>query len=179
MKEHREISGNSVDLLISSVPIDILKHDLWTLFRHFRRIVRPNGWVLIDAPKEIGFSDIISAGKDRNIWWRESWNVWDMYPEIDQWLHIHSKENTNVPALPPHLMGHGMLKPKRTREMGHQCEFCPDIIGLFIELFSEPGDVVFDPFCGTGTVPGEAERMYRVGVGCDIRPASNIREEYQ
>jgi site-specific DNA-methyltransferase (cytosine-N4-specific) len=34
---------------------------------------------------------------------------------------------------------------------------------------SRPGDVVLDPFLGTGTVAAEAIRLGRIGVGCDLQ----------
>jgi len=37
-----------------------------------------------------------------------------------------------------------------------------------IEQFTEPGDVVFDPFVGGGTTLVEAMRLGRAGVGSDI-----------
>lgn len=37
-----------------------------------------------------------------------------------------------------------------------------------IEEYSEPGDVVLDPFAAFGTVPSTAERLGRVGYGIEI-----------
>ena len=37
-----------------------------------------------------------------------------------------------------------------------------------IALTSKPGDIVLDPFAGTGTVPAMAGAMGRQGIGLDI-----------
>jgi site-specific DNA-methyltransferase (adenine-specific) len=42
---------------------------------------------------------------------------------------------------------------------------------VVLEFYTRPGEVVLDPFCGTGTVPCVATRLGRVGVGCDRDPA--------
>ena len=44
----------------------------------------------------------------------------------------------------------------------------PDALAQnLIELASDPGDTVFDPFCGSGTFPIVAARLRRVALGCD------------
>jgi len=42
------------------------------------------------------------------------------------------------------------------------------LLSRIIESSSEPGDVVFDPFCGCGTTIYAAEQLGRNWVGCDI-----------
>ena len=37
-----------------------------------------------------------------------------------------------------------------------------------INRYSNPGDLVFDPFAGLGTVPMMAVRMKRKGYGCEL-----------
>lgn len=37
-----------------------------------------------------------------------------------------------------------------------------------INRYSNPGDLVFDPFAGLGTVPMMAVRMNRRGYGCEL-----------
>ena len=39
-----------------------------------------------------------------------------------------------------------------------------------IKASSNPGDVVFDPFCGSGTVPVVCERLNRQFIACEINP---------
>ena len=37
--------------------------------------------------------------------------------------------------------------------------------------FSDPGDMVFDPFLGSGTTMAAAHVLGRIGYGCEICPA--------
>ena len=48
----------------------------------------------------------------------------------------------------------------------------PDTAGRLIAALSQPGQLVLDPFCGSGTVLVEARRQARRGVGYDVNPLS-------
>ena len=48
--------------------------------------------------------------------------------------------------------------------------FPPELPHYFIERFTEPGDIVLDPFCGRGTAPVEAAAQGRHGIGNDLNP---------
>jgi DNA modification methylase len=47
-----------------------------------------------------------------------------------------------------------------------------DVIREYIQTFSEKGDIVCDPFCGSGVMIGEAIRLGRKAIGIDINPVS-------
>lgn len=54
---------------------------------------------------------------------------------------------------------------------GEHLHFCPlpsDLVRRCIDLTTDPGDVVFDPFAGIGTVPAQAEAMGREGLGTEL-----------
>lgn len=53
---------------------------------------------------------------------------------------------------------------------GHSAAFPEALPGWFIRLFSAEGDVILDPFCGSGTTVAVAAKMGRVGIGVDIDP---------
>src|SRR3972149_2402283 len=46
----------------------------------------------------------------------------------------------------------------------------PSIAHFLVSLFSQPGEVVLDPFSGVGTVPFEACTQGRPGIGSDLSP---------
>ena len=50
----------------------------------------------------------------------------------------------------------------------HLCPFPHELTFRMISLSSEPGDVVFDPFAGIGSVPAMAEAMGRIGYGLEL-----------
>jgi len=53
----------------------------------------------------------------------------------------------------------------------HVCPFQIDIVDRLINRYSNPGDVVYDPFCGLGTVPVRAMKLGRRGAGSELNPA--------
>jgi len=53
----------------------------------------------------------------------------------------------------------------------HVCPFQIDIVDRLINRYSNQGDVVYDPFCGLGTVPVRAMRLGRRGAGSELNPA--------
>jgi DNA modification methylase len=53
---------------------------------------------------------------------------------------------------------------------GDDVRFADDLAACFIELFSKPGDLVFDPFAGFGTTLYMAEKLDRVGCGIELLP---------
>ncbi len=54
------------------------------------------------------------------------------------------------------------------------CSFPITIPDYFLEKFSKPGDIIFDPWSGKGTVPFEALRKGRIGIGNDKSPEAFI-----
>ena len=57
------------------------------------------------------------------------------------------------------------------REANHICPLPFDIVERVIKLYSNPGDVVLDPFAGLGTVPSLAIKHGRYRHGVELNPA--------
>ena len=53
---------------------------------------------------------------------------------------------------------------------GDDVRYADDLAGYFIQRFSKPGDLVFDPFAGFGTTLFMAEKLNRVGCGIELLP---------
>lgn len=47
-------------------------------------------------------------------------------------------------------------------------KFIPQLVEVFLERYFAPGDVVYDPFCGSGTTLVEANAFGADGIGCDV-----------
>lgn len=70
------------------------------------------------------------------------------------------------------------LAPFRKRNWGgvlhslcsYQGKLKPSIAHFLVSWFSEPGDIVYDPMAGVGTIPLEARRLHRVGIASDLSP---------
>jgi DNA modification methylase len=56
----------------------------------------------------------------------------------------------------------------------YPARFISQLPSNLISLLSEPGDVVLDPFCGSGTTLVEAQRLGRRAIGMDVNPVSVI-----
>ena len=52
----------------------------------------------------------------------------------------------------------------------HICPLPFDIVERAINLYSNPGDIVLDPFMGLGTVPMIAMKLDRIGFGIELNP---------
>ncbi|HEY7442197.1 MAG TPA: DNA methyltransferase [Vicinamibacterales bacterium] len=59
-------------------------------------------------------------------------------------------------------------------EISYRACFKPQLPRFFIDRFTRPGQVVYDPFMGRGTTVLEAALHGRHAIGCDINPLSAI-----
>ena len=92
-------------------------------------------------------------------------------------LHgISYKKNLskNVPYLIGAFWTAKQRQAHRIHELSYRACFKPQLPGFFIERFSQPGDVVYDPFMGRGTTLIEAVLRGRIPYGNDINPLSRV-----
>ncbi len=73
------------------------------------------------------------------------------------------------------MAGHWHRAPRRWGHSLHSiCSymamFPPAVPHVFVQWLTEPGDVVYDPFCGRGTTCFEACLAGRIGYGSDANP---------
>lgn len=61
--------------------------------------------------------------------------------------------------------------PTRPYKGAHFATFPPDIVEPCIAAGNRPGDIVLDPFMGSGTTAAQAKRMGRHYIGCELNPA--------
>ena len=54
---------------------------------------------------------------------------------------------------------------------GHTAAFPVGLPAFFCRAYSDEGDLIFDPFSGSGSTIVAAEHTGRVGAGCEISPA--------
>jgi DNA modification methylase len=60
------------------------------------------------------------------------------------------------------------MEQERSGQEAHLCPLQYDIIDRLVTQFSMPGEVVFDPFAGIGSVPLRAMKLGRVGAGSEL-----------
>ena len=68
-------------------------------------------------------------------------------------LHLRNEQPTD---LPPGLADDDV-------------RYAPALVEHFVDEYTQPGDIVFDPFCGFGTTLLVAEAMGRVGCGVTFK----------
>jgi len=97
--------------------------------------------------------------------------VFDYSPETP-------KSRTGSGLLGEHPRREGLARPSNVIEAkteasqgSHSAPFPRAIPEFFIRAFSDPGDVVFDPFLGSGTTMVAAALLDRIGYGIEISPA--------
>lgn len=59
-------------------------------------------------------------------------------------------------------------------QLSYRACFKPALVSYLIKHLSEPGDIVYDPFAGRGTVPVEAAYLGRRPVWSDVNPISFV-----
>jgi DNA modification methylase len=99
--------------------------------------------------------DSLREAKELSKWWVQ-------YPER---FNPQGKAPTNLWEIPIPTQG-----TWANSAVQHACPLPPDLIERILFLSTDPGDVVFDPFAGSGTVVAEAERLGRRGVGVELNP---------
>jgi site-specific DNA-methyltransferase (adenine-specific) len=62
------------------------------------------------------------------------------------------------------------IPPESAKKVGHPAPFPVELADRVIKLFSYTGDVILDPFCGSGTTCLAAALSGRAYVGYDILP---------
>ena len=91
---------------------------------------------------------------------REMKEWWVRFPER---YNPNGKAPSNVWQIPIPMQGSW-----GNGEIDHTCPLPPALVERLILLSSDDGDVVFDPFAGSGVVIAEAERLGRSGLGTEI-----------
>ena len=72
------------------------------------------------------------------------------------WYGGHTQANVvRIPRIKPTADGHPTPKP-------------PELMGLFVRLHSQPGELILDPFAGAGTTLRAAKDMGRRAIGIEI-----------
>lgn len=71
----------------------------------------------------------------------------------------------------------GQRQANRIHEISYRACFKPQLPGYFIERFTKPADVVYDPFMGRGTTLIEAALRGRTPYGNDLSPLSRVLVE--
>jgi DNA modification methylase len=73
-------------------------------------------------------------------------------------------------ALPSNVLNFRHSGQSASDIFKHEAAFPVKLPAWFIKAYSDPGDVIYDPFLGSGTTLVAAHQNERVGYGCEISP---------
>ena len=76
---------------------------------------------------------------------------------------VERKAGTSLPG--------NVLPPFRSEAVQHEAAFPVGLPSFFIRAYSDPGDNIYEPFCGSGTTLIAAEQLGRKCYGMEISPA--------
>jgi len=99
----------------------------------------------------------------------EEMEEWGSLPSTFMLLPPHSKHD-DVWTDVARMLSMNTLQAQAGREM-HLCPLQFDIIDRCITQYSEPGEIVFDPFGGLMSVPYRALKLRRQGRAVELNPA--------
>lgn len=83
-------------------------------------------------------------------------NVWQQYAS-PVWMDIRQSDTLQ------------RTSARTEKDEKHICPLQLEVIQRCIELWTNPNDIVFDPFAGIGSTPYIAVRMGRRGIGCELK----------
>jgi DNA modification methylase len=92
-----------------------------------------------------------------------SWPKGNKKPSYKLYLNTHK-------GIPQGTVIKGISSCIRSNRHDYATEKPEKLLELLIKSFSNPGDVVLDLFCGSGTACAVAKRLGRNYIGCDINP---------
>lgn len=90
-------------------------------------------------------------------------------------LHMHSLTSTESAQLPRIAFDQRRLdisSRSRTSRLPWRGQFSPEFIEYLIDEICPNADVIFDPFCGSGTVLFEALQRSKSAFGAEVNPAA-------
>jgi DNA modification methylase len=158
------------------------------------RRLMPVPFDLANAAEAAGFTlrDVIIWQKDRTLPWSNGTRLRNAFEYVlllvkgpspkyridrlreheglkEWWVRFPERYNPNGKA-PPNVWD--IPIPKQGSwgdgEIAHACPLPPELVRRLILLSTDEGDVVLDPFAGSGVVVAEAERLGRLGIGTEL-----------
>ena len=167
-----ELPESSVDLLITSLPLDIILEQAKVFFEWCDRCMLPDGIILLDIPGGYNkYTIALWTGEKETPWhFQCGFLMHDVYEEGDtQYLCAYTRSRPHYARSSVPRISDIVYQRCSERTMTHACEFDPVFIGNLINRHSSIGQTVLDPFCGTGIVPCVAYRCKRNAIGIDSR----------
>ena len=86
--------------------------------------------------------------------------------------HASGHSNRSVASIPQHVLN--IEAKARTNPLPWRGQFSPQLVEALLDNYAKSGDVVLDPFVGSGTVLAECARKGMAAWGTEVNPAAAI-----
>jgi site-specific DNA-methyltransferase (adenine-specific) len=84
---------------------------------------------------------------------------------------LYSSEDQGKPRSQGTALPSNVIETKCESGQGdHSAPFPRALVEFFVKAFSDAGDIIYDPFMGSGTTMAAAHVLQRAGYGCEISP---------
>jgi site-specific DNA-methyltransferase (adenine-specific) len=161
-----------------NIPLDTNKGGKRAIYADYLRIFQEVGWLYQTS----------IVWNEQNISRRTAWGSW-LSPSAPfvtapvEMIAVFHKGNFRRPARDGRkgditrdeflawTLGTWTFPGANPRKIGHPAPFPEELPRRLIKLYSYPGDLVLDPFSGSGTTLVAAKRLRRTSVGVEINPA--------
>lgn len=163
-KEIAKLSNNSVDLILTDPPYDFTHSQMGVLHGHFFRISKrrmiifcppENQWAFM--PDQYGFWIKPISTKNTSKHYSRFVEMIFFYGDLKWNSKRHWSQYTNV------------FTDLVQKESNHPFEKPESLLERLIKNHTDKGDLIFDPFAGSGSTGKVAERLGRRFMGWDIK----------
>lgn len=163
-----EIPNKSVDLILTDPPYNFTDDLKLYLHEEFMRIAKSAVIVFSPPENQWNFGQLYEP--DHYLFWTKAIstkNTSKSYSRFVEMIFVYELEdyvwNTQY-----HWSNYvNILNDKVVGLSDHPHEKPPSLIDRLIRLHSNPGQKIFDPFCGSGTIPKRASILKRDSIGWD------------
>ena len=98
-----------------------------------------------------------------------NWDGKQTANKYSQWIWRHYASSVWDDIRLDHVLPFRDAKDEDDEKHVHPLQL--DVIARFVQLRTQPGEVVFTPFMGVGSEVYESVRLGRYGVGCELKPS--------
>ncbi len=161
------LEDNSVDLILTDPPYDFTQIQKIRIHEEFKRVCK--GDLIVFSPPENQWRFLELT---RYLFWIKATSTKNFsrnYGRFVEMIFLYKRSDTWNAKY--HWSNYtGVFEDRVIGFSNHPYEKPESLMERFILLHTNEGDIVLDPFAGSGTVVRVAERLKRVGIGFDKNP---------
>jgi site-specific DNA-methyltransferase (adenine-specific) len=169
-----EVEPGSIDIIFTDPPYPSEFLELWYDLGEFAaKALKPSG-MLVAYSGQFHLPEVIQAlCSHLEYVWTGSLHTPGQHNQIMQ-RHVRSAAKpilffAATPAEPGPWFDDAYVSEERKKEL-HDWQQSPGAARYYLETLTEPGQLVCDPFLGSGTTAIVAHDLGRPFVGCDVNP---------